>query len=496
MDVIRPGADSCVVSVEAMASHALKEFLRESAVECEDTIIIKRQQLDNNRKKLFINDQIVTQKLLEQVSGYIFEIHGQNTHNSLLDPASHIRIIDSYGNLESERDELAAEFKLWQSLKRVLEEIETQRHLIDREIDYLEFVTKELSELAAKVGEEGELAEARSQMQSQERSTQVINDVLSNITEPDLQTQIATAQKTIYKQVKDDSFADILHSLDQASIYVAEAVSALESKLNASEYGNLDAIEERLFAIRAMARKHNVVADELSVLLAESSAKLKSFTGKVEQQSNIANDMKKAEGEYHGLARSLSDKRKKAALALEDRVSQELAPLKMAGSILKVEFADRDLSNAASNGLDEVRFIASNNPGTPLAPIHKIASGGELSRFMLAMKVALFDKFTKPTIIFDEVDTGIGGVVAVAVGERMKLLSDVAQVITITHQPQVAGKADKHILVSKVQGKGSTLSHARLLSEEERLEEIARMISGAEITQVSREAAKELIRNI
>jgi DNA repair protein RecN (Recombination protein N) len=493
VDVLRSGAESCVVSVEAMAPPLLKEFLSENGVDCDDTVIVKRQQFLGGRKKFFINDQAVTQKLLEQVAGHLLEIHGQNTHSSLLDPASHMRIVDSYGELHEARNLVGEEFKLWQALRRELEEIKTQRHLMDREIDYLEFIVAELLELNPQVGEEEELADLRSRLQNQERDTKAISDILSSLTEPDLQIQIASAQKTIYRQIKDDSFADILQNLDQASIYISEAVSSLEAKLRQVEQGDLEAIEERLFAIRAMARKHNITANELPQFLEDSDVKLRSLTGKIEQQSSLESDILKAETKYHNLAKELSSKRKKVAQMLEDRVGQELAPLKMAGAVLKVEFVDRSLDDAAANGIDIVRFIASNNPGTPLAPIDKIASGGELSRFMLAMKVALFDKFTKPTIIFDEVDTGIGGLVADAVGLRMKLLSEAAQVITITHQPQVAGKADRHVLVSKKQHENHTLSHARMLSDEERLEEIARMISGSSITDVARKAAKELI---
>lgn len=509
VDVIKSDSDSCVVSVEAKIPPLLKDLLKENAIDHDDTIIIKRQQtrgenhgssprspdgFKGGRKKFFINDQIVTQKLVEQVASHLFEIHGQNTHSTLLDPSSHLKIIDSYGELDSLREDISAKYKVWHGLRRELEEIESQRNIIDREIDYLQFVVDELSSMSIKPDEEEELAELRSNLQRQERDSKTIQDILSNLTDPDIQLQISQTQKIIYRQIKDDSFADILANLEQASVHIADATSSLESKLSRDgEYGDLESIEERLFAIRALARKHNITAAGLPKFLDESKAKLKDLTGRVEQQSGLEQEIKHSEDEYRTLATELSAKRKKAAEALEKRVAKELAPLKMAGSILKVEFASRLIADATATGLDQVRFVASNNPGTPLAPIDKIASGGELSRFMLAMKVALFDKFTKPTIIFDEIDTGIGGIVADAVGLRMKDLSLAAQVIAITHQPQVAGKADKHILVFKTQHEKHTLSYARMLSEVDRLEEIARMISGQEITEVSRNAAKELL---
>lgn len=501
VDVIKSGSDSCVVSLETKVPSSLKHLLEENAIDYDDTIIIKRQQLRSQtssstgiKKKFLINDQVVTQKFVEQVAAHLFEIHGQNTHSILLDPLSHLKIIDSYGELDSLRENVSSKYKIWQAFLRQLSEIETQRSMIDREVDYLEFIVGELSAMSPKPNEEEELAELRGRLQRQERDSKAINDIFANLTNPDIQLQIAQTQKIIYKQVKDDSFAEILSHLDQASIHIAEATLNLENKLKQDvEQGNLESIEERLFAIRSLARKHNITAAELPGFLSESKAKLASLQGRIEQQSSLEKEIKLAENEYHKLAIELSTKRKKAAVALEKRVASELAPLKMSGSILKVEFIDRKIESAAATGIDQVRFIASNNPGTPLAPIDKIASGGELSRFMLAMKVALFDKFTKPTIIFDEIDTGIGGVVADAVGMRMKNLSSAAQVITVTHQPQVAGKADKHILVYKTQHKEHTLSYARLLSEHERLEEVARMISGQEITEVSRKAAKELL---
>lgn len=495
VDVIKSGSESCIVSIEAKISFSLKSLLEENAIDHDDTVIIKRQQTTSNKKKFFINDQIVTQKLVEQAAGHLLEIHGQNTNSALLDPSSHLKIIDSYGELDPLRENVSTKYKTWQALSRELEEIKNQRNIIDHEIDYLQFIVEELSSMSIKPNEEEELAELRGKLQRQERDSGAIQGILANLTDPDIQSQISQTQKIIYRQIKDDSFADILANLEQASVHIAEAASSLESKLSGdNEYGDLESTEERLFAIRALARKHNVLAPELPQFLSESKTKLAALTGRIQQQSNLEHDIKSAEDEYKILATELSTQRKVAALALENRVASELAPLKMGGSILKVEFVDRVITEATTTGLDQIRFIASNNPGTPLAPIDKIASGGELSRFMLAMKVALFDKFTKPTIIFDEIDTGIGGVVADAVGARMKDLSLAAQVIAITHQPQVAGKADRHILVSKTQHEKHTLSYAKMLSEAERLEEIARMISGQEITEVSREAAKELLR--
>lgn len=493
VDVIRTGCESCIVSIEADISPELHLILQDNAIECDDVIIIKRQQFCNGRKKFLINDQVVTQKLIEQVASHIVEIHGQNTHSTLTDTTSHLELIDSYGSCMDLRNNISSMYRTWQEYERQLKAIHRERNIIDREIDYLQFVVNELQEMNIQTDEEEILSEKRSILQRQERGTKTIQDVLYTIVSPDISAQILMAQKIIYKQIKDDSFKDILTNLDQALSYVEDVRNALERKLHNIESGNIEDIEERLFAIRAIARKHNVPPAELPHYLAQTQQKLAELVAKVDAESNLEQQIHEIKAQYYVLALELSGVRKLAAQALEARVASELEPLKMGGAVLKAEFQMKDLDHAQSSGLDDVRFVASTNLGTPFGPINKIASGGELSRFMLAFKVALFDKFTKPTIIFDEIDTGIGGVVADAVGERLRILGRAAQVISITHQPQVAGKADYHILASKKQIDGATFSSTKILSQEESVEEIARMISGQKVTEMSRNAAKELM---
>lgn len=492
--VIRNGEESCLVALEAKVPEALVEYLNENAIEHDGYIIIKRQQFANGRKKILVNDQIVTQKVVEILAEHLVEIHGQNSHSSLLNPSSHLEIIDSYGRLEEDRKQIASVFKEWQSKARQLEEIEKEKNYIEREIDYLSFIVNELQELNVKDGEEEELADQRSSMQRREKSRALVQDIFSALTDNPIDNQIITAQRIINRSDKDGLFADVLENLDQALIHLDDAIKTLESHLKNDEFIDIDSIEERLFAIRAIARKHNIAASEIPNFLKLSSEKLASFQSKIIAEESLKDDIAKLANEYTKLAIALSNKRKNTAKQLEAKIADELSYLKMGGAVFKTEFKELSLEKALSTGLDDVRFIASTNPGTSAAPIEKIASGGELSRFMLAIKVALFDKFTKPTIIFDEVDTGIGGMVADAVGERLKFLGKASQVIVITHQPQVAGKADNHIFVFKHHKDGSTFSKAHLLSREGKLEEIARMISGEKITDISREAAKELMR--
>lgn len=492
-DVVRPGSEFCVVSLEVDATDDVKSFLRDNGVECDDDLIIKRQHFASGRKKFFINDQLVTHKIVEYVADSIVEIQGQNTHSGLLDTSSHLRIVDSYGNLNELKEKVSEIFKMWQGYKTTLEEIRKERQFIDREIEYLQFVVHEISDLRIEPGEEVILSEKRSILQKQEKNTQVMQDMLFTITSPDIINQILALQKIIYRQIKDDSFKDVMSNLDQALLCLEDVKSSLEDKLHRLEPGNINDIEERLFAIRAIARKHNVTVEELPQHFISMKNQLDILMKKVHMESDLHSKINDAKAKYILLAEELSSKRQKIANILENKVSLELGPLKMGNASLKINFKIKDIEHASSTGIDEVQFLVSTNPGMPLSPIEKIASGGELSRFMLAFKVTLFDKFTKPTIIFDEVDTGIGGVVADAVGERLKLLGKVVQVISITHQPQVAGKADHHICVSKTQLNNMTFSNARILSRDERVEEIARMISGQELTEVSRKAANALI---
>lgn len=493
-DIIRKGSENCTVVLEIKVPIELEEYLKENAIEHDGSIIIKRQQSLNNRRKLFINDQTVTQKLVEHISKNLLEIHGQNMQTSLLNTASHISVIDSYGNLESEIKEISEVFRNLKSLENELRAIEKERSEIDKEIDYLTFVTEELRTLNVSEGEEKELSDRRIELQKQEKNTVLLKDIYDMLTTPAIDTQILSSQKIIHRQDKEGVFNEILENLDKSLFFLDEAIKSLDSKIQNIEINNIDSIEERLFAIRAIARKHNIPADTLPAYYSSSLERLTELNNKIIEASGLEHKILQAKKEYHHIAMDLSLKRKEAATLLETRIMEELSFLKMENAIFKVDFKTLDIDSGTTLGLDIVRFISSTNPGTDMEEIQKIASGGELSRFMLAIKVALFDKFTKPTIIFDEVDTGIGGIVADAVGERLRFLSGASQVFAITHQPQVAGKAHNHIFVFKTQHENTTYTHAKILSQDEKLEEIARMISGQTITSTSRKAAEELIK--
>ena len=287
---------------------------------------------------------------------------------------------------------------------------------------------------------------------------------------------IGSLQRLIERHSKSESFKNVLENLVSSYSYMEEAENEVAKLAQNSERGNLDEVETRLFEIRALARKYNISADELPVYYEKSQQELEKLESRIENLEDLQSQMENLKKAYINAATELSAMRKAAAKLLETRIAEELTPLRMAGCKWMVEFAEKDDKNYTSNGTDIVRFVATTNPGMPSGPIDKIASGGELARLMLAVKVALFDKFSKPTIIFDEIDTGIGGSVADAIGDRLKALSEVAQVIVITHQPQVVAKSNFHILVEKRSKDGQTSSSARMLDIDGKKGEIARML--------------------
>jgi len=495
-DVIKNGADYAAVSAIFTLYDHVKNFLAQINIECEDQLVIKRIQKPGNRKQFLINDQIVTQKTIEQVSEYLFELHGQNSHSILTNPSSHMDILDNYGDLLQVRSTLSEYFKTLQTLSKEIAEIEDAREKIESEIEYLSFVIDELLTLDIKIGEEEELSNIRRSLQKRDKEIKQAQDILSNLETPEIDQSIAKALRIIERNDKnDDIFISISSDLEIAYSKLDEARAKVKSIIRSFNVGgdNLEEIEDRLFEIRDKARKYGIRPDESVAFLAQSSKELKILQEKVNNSDELKTTIQIVRKQYFDLASKISNERVKSALSLETLVQKELGFLKMEKAIFKVEINSNTDAHPTPKGIDSVRFIASTNPGMPLAPIDKIASGGELSRFMLALKTCLFDKEARPLIIFDEIDTGIGGVVADSVGERLKKLGRIAQVIVITHQPQVAAKADRHILVSKTQFDLQTIVAVEHIESHDRHLEIARMISGKAITENSLKAARELL---
>ncbi|AFC73892.1 DNA repair protein RecN [Rickettsia montanensis] len=491
-NIIKRGKDYAVVNIIFSLNEEIKNFLIQNFIEPEELLFVKCLQKAEGRKNFFINNQVVTKALMQQLAAYLFELHGQNNNISLLEANTQRDILDSYGNLLDFRAELSKCYQTWQNTRKEMAEITLKQNSIEQEIDYLSFATEELTKLNIQTGEEEKLANLRKDLQNKDKDLQLIKDILEQINNPEINTSINRAEKLLARQGNNERFEAIVTSLEEAYNNLEEARQELSNLLDSFNYEeyNLEETEERLFLIKAISRKYNVPADGLGVFLDKSLEQLSILKNKITNSNELKAQEVLLQKKYYELASNLSAKRLIVAKHLEESLHQELKQLKMAKAIFEIEINAKE---PTADGNDDIVFKASTNPGTAAAVINKIASGGELSRFMLALKTSLFDKMVKPSIIFDEIDVGIGGEVADKVGERLKKLSSVTQVIVITHQPQVAGKADLHIKIEKTQLEKETKVTVKALNLAERQEELARMISGKTITKASLKAAKELL---
>ena len=513
-DVVRYGQDKAVVSVTFSATSEISCYIRnhyisgqyvsdvnqsndsDSALELDvdDELIIKRVQYGNGRKKFFINDSLVTQKIVSDLFTYLLEIYGQHNHTLLLNSSSHLDILDQFADNYDLRDEVASFYKTWKNLEKEASIIESEKENLIKEIDYLTHICQEFDEIDPKESEEEELSEIKRRAQTTEKELRLIDSISKDIENSNFGHLIVKSQKNIAK-------SENVNLYDKLSIYLEDIYNKIEEakselgiimqNFDSSDYSLAD-IEDRLYTIKSLARKHGCHSSELATFMKNNREKLSTLKNKLEHSKNLKEQVINAKSIYLSKAKLLSENRLSSSKDLEEKTMRELSLLEMNKAIFTIEI-DQDEHSSSAKGFDRARFLASTNPGMPKAPIDKIASGGELSRFMLAFRAAFFDKSLKQTIIFDEIDVGISGSVADSIGQRLKALSKFAQVIVITHQPQVAGKADQHLLVHKTQNAIDTKVEVKNLDMEGRKLEIARMISGKEITQKALDAAKELI---
>lgn len=491
---IRPGAETCSVSCVFTVNEQINQFLKSHDIDNDEQIIVKRTQNNQFRKKFYINDQIISAKLLPQLFDLLVEMHGQHNHTLLLDTNAHMKILDEYGKLNELKDQVSEIYREWQNLEKKIAEFAKNQSNIEEEKEYLEYICDELEKAQVKIGEEQELADIKKKLQNKDKEIKLLDNIITEIEESSFSQIIARSQKALSEIENNEVLEQVNNDLELAYDKIEDAKHLLNSVIrnyDSSEY-SLEEIDDRLYEIRGLARKHNVPVDGLPEFLNKSKEKLHRHELTISDSSELEAKAKKCKSDYLTHAKLLSEKRKKAALNIEKKTMSELAFLEMKKAVFKVEFETNE-QQLSANGMDRIRFTASTNPGMSLSPIDKIASGGELSRFMLAFRVALFDSAPKNTIIFDEIDVGISGSVADSIGQRLNLLSKAVQIIVITHQPQVAGKADSHILVEKIQGDDHTQVNVRVLQEEGKSLELARMISGKTITKASIDAAKELI---
>lgn len=484
---------------------AAREILKELELDSDDTLIIRRSISNDGKTRCFINDAPVTVSALKKLGEALIEVHGQHDQRSLMDAALHRDMLDDYAGLSSARKASAAAYQQWKAESQALEKLKADIAQTAREQEYLKHMQKELGELKPEPGEEEELAAKRSAMMQSEKLFEVLNEVIGKLNQGDgVATSLRSAHRTLTRSplTQSETFAPAIAALEKASAEADEALYALEKAGEEATFdpAKLEAIEERLFALKDAGRKYNLPVDELPTLYEEVEEKL----ALMDSQEHLLAELEKKEAAakvaFIAASEKLSTGRNKASSKLEKAVLAELAPLKMENTRFRVRIEKLPEPNWSAAGMDGVYFECATNvmktaKDIPYAPLNKIASGGELSRFMLALKVALSSTHQTSTLIFDEIDAGTGGAVADAIGQRLSRLGAAAQVLVVTHLPQVAARGNQHLLVSKTQGGKKILTHVHHLSAAERREELARMLAGATVTAEARKAAAKLLED-
>ncbi len=464
-------------------------------------LLILRRTLSESGSKAFVNDISVGVNLLNQIGTTLIEIHGQHEQSNLLEPSFHRVILDQYADNKILLLEVNQIFDTLENVKKQLQKLNDEKEKNERERDYLEHIIKELEAAKIEINEEEILTNKRNFILNSEKISNLMSEVLSEIN--DVDSKIFSVNKLLIRNQNLSNFLDdkenklenLISILDAASNQTEQAKSIVNDVISSlgGQDLNLEEIEERLFLIRNLARKFNIPIDDLPNFLIEIKAKL----SVVENFKIAAEDLKKQqdilEKEYFNKASELSKIRQKAGLKLTTKVENELAFLKMSAVKFAVKIENLNPENYSRNGIDNIKFAASTNASSNLDDISKIASGGELSRFMLALKVALLEIKSTPILIFDEIDSGIGGSVANAVGERLRLLSKNLQILVVTHHPQIAAKADYHLQVQKNTTKNITKTEIKVLDLTARQQEVARMLSAENVTDEALAAARKLM---
>lgn len=479
-------------------SNPLFALCEEYEIEVDEELTIKRTLSRDGKGKIFVNDQPISAKLLKEIGKFLVEVHGQFDNQGLLNPANHRDVLDSFGGYKKQLSEAKEKYQIYKQARAVRIEAENNINKAKSDEEALRHWVEELEKINPENGEEEVLTQKRLELMNAEKIIESLNFAFGALTQgADVASAIRLAQAALDKanHIVDGKYVEIVNLLDQALIDVTEVVNELESaseniSLNQSELEN---IENRLFTLRSLARKHQVSVNELSETLQTFKSKLSSIELGEEGINILRRSEEQAKLNYISAANELSSKRKAAALQLDNLVMSELPPLKMEKAKFVTAIEKQDENNWGENGFDNVYFTVATNPNSPQGPINKIASGGELSRFMLALKVNLAQSSNVSTMIFDEVDAGVGGATAQAVGERLARLAKEVQVLVVTHSPQVASKGNNHFKVEKSTTDNVTTTTVRELADIERHEEIARMLAGEVITNEARAAARVLI---
>lgn len=502
--LVRQGCQQgSVTAVFALTpDHPVQDILRAHDLaqpqEATDELILRRVQSSDGRSRAYCNDQAIGVGLLGEIGAQLVEIHGQNESQALTDAATQRRLLDRFGKLEGQASRVATDYAAMQKAQKQLDDY---REAIDKarnDTDYLTYALKELRDLAPEADEETSLSDERLLLMNAEKIASELREAEQFLRgERGVETALNSALKRLERAAPQAAglLDEAVTSIDRTLIEAREATEILAAAMSRITHDpvRLEKVDGRLFALRDIARKHKVSCDQLPALEEKFAQQLADIDGGTKRLAALESEAQAARAAYQKAAQDLSAARRKIATDLDVLVNQELAPLKLDGGQFTTQITSTEPADGGPHGLDRISFEASTNPGMAPGAIAKIASGGELARFMLALKVSLAAKGEPCTLIFDEVDAGVGGAVAEAVGGRLQRLAQNGQVLVVTHSPQVAARGDSHWQVHKSDAGQGMSTQVTLLQDDTRLEEVARMLAGAAVTDEARAAARRLL---
>jgi DNA repair protein RecN (Recombination protein N) len=500
---VRRGAAQAAVSAafELPRAHAARKLLAEQGIDDEDTLTLRRVVGADGRGRAFVNDQPASVGLLRQLGNTLVEIQGQMEQHGLLDMSTHRAALDAFSGLEPQAASVRQAWQAWRAAEQACTDAEATAAAARRDEEFLRHAVKELETLAPRADDETQLAEERQLLRAGSALGESVGQALGEFEHGKGAVAAVRAAHRLIERNADKAAGRLdgaLAALERALSESTEAHAQLEAARDALEFdpGRLEKIEERLFALRAAARKHGVPVGELAALTERMIAQLAALDDGEAGLKKLAAAAKAARDGYVAAAEAQAAARRKGAAKLDKAVGAELGPLKLEKARFVTDLAKLLETEWSEHGTDRVQFMVATNPGTAPSPIARIASGGELSRFLLALKVSLAKVGDAETIVFDEVDSGIGGATAAAVGVRLKKLARDVQVLVVTHSPQVAAVADRHWLIRKTTSRTSASTDVVALDAKGRREEIARMLAGAEVTAEARAAADRLLATV
>ena len=495
--LVRQGCAQASVSASFSAPAAAYNLMRANDLDIGvgEELIVRRTVKADGGSRAFVNDQPVSATLLRELGAVLVEIHGQHDDRGLINPTGHRELLDTFARVDAAS--LSAAYTAWRSAEAAIDAARQALADVERDREWLEHAVAELNAFAPQPGEEAELADRRAMMQRGEKIAAELAAITALVEGADGGLSQLRQAARILDRISGDhpALVEALEAVDRAIIEGSLADAKLQEAGLALSFDPavLEADEARLFDLRALARKHRVLPDDLAALTEELSSRLSAMTAGGEGIARLEGELAAARRAYEELAQAISAQRKAAASRLDAAVQAELVPLKLDSARFRTLIEPLADAQWGPFGMDRVEFLVSTNPGAPFAPLIKIASGGELSRFILALKVALAEEGAAGTMIFDEIDRGVGGAVASAIGERLARLAERTQLLVVTHSPQVAARGATHLLIAKASEGTVTRTSVRQLDAGERREEIARMLSGTHVTDEARAQAERLL---